>query len=206
MTLAYGPKYVDAIPVMMIAAALAIPRAFQNLPDTLLRAADRQTALLKAMILTGVINVLLDVPLILRYGAIGAAIGNGIAQTIGVVLLWRAARREYFFQWPFGSLLRFAAAGLVMACGAFFAARPFSPAIGIAVAITIAAPLYIVGVRVFGAFDPEDLGRLTPLAARLPGRVRPLALFAFQFAVRADRPGATAAGYNEMSALRQERQ
>jgi O-antigen/teichoic acid export membrane protein len=205
IAVAYGAKYSSAIPVMAIAAVLAIPRAFQNLPETLLRTADRQATLLRMMLITGIVNVALDVPLILRYGAIGAAIGNGVSQTIGVLLLWRAARSAYHFDWPFAALFRFMAAAGLMAAAAFLAARPFPPAIGLAVGISTAAPLYLIAVRLFRAFEPEDLTRLTQVSKQLPGRLRPIAVAAFRFAVGDDRGAAPAAGYTKLVSPQEQR-
>ena len=187
LTVAYGPKYIAAIPVMAISALLAIPRAYQNIPDTLLRAADRQSALLRCMVLTGILNVAVDVPLIMRYGAMGAAIGNGISQTVGVLLLWFAARQVYQFEWPIASVFRFAAAAVVMAAAAFLVARRLPPTIGIMAGIAIAVPLYIIAIRLFRAFEPEDYSRLSQFSTRLPRCLRGAALFALRFAVGADR-------------------
>ena len=197
LTLAYGPKYLSRHPGHgHFGAVLAIPRAYQNVPDTLLRAADRQSALLRCMMMTGILNVALDVPLILRYGAMGAAIGNGIAQIVGCSAPLVCGRGVYQFEWPIASLFRFAAAAAVMADSRFSGRAPVSPTIGIMAGIAIAVPLYIIAVRLFRAFRAGGFSRLSHLSARLPRRLRGAALFALRFAVGADRsdcrPGAGA--------------
>jgi O-antigen/teichoic acid export membrane protein len=98
----YGDKYLGAVPVLIVAAILGIFRAFQEIPDTLLRAADQQRDLLTWMGITGAVNLLLDWLLIPHYGAVGAAWGNGLGQAFGVIAIWMQARRFYRFGLPLG--------------------------------------------------------------------------------------------------------
>ena len=98
VTFTYGAKYAAAVPVLVIASLLAIPRAFQELPETLLRAADRQKQLLVWYSITGVLNIALDFLFIPRLGAVGAAWGNGLAQAAGVVFIWFQAPALVYLQ------------------------------------------------------------------------------------------------------------
>src|SRR6185312_1942734 len=104
---AYDARYIPAIPVIMIASVLSIPRAFQEISEVLMRAADRQKELLKWLIVTGLVNIVLDYFLIRRYGAVGAAWGNGLAQAFGIVAVWQQARRFYKFSFPIPTAVRF---------------------------------------------------------------------------------------------------
>jgi O-antigen/teichoic acid export membrane protein len=51
------------------------------------------------MLIVAALNILLDLMLISRYGALGAAFANGISQSVAVcgliVLLWRALPRSF---------------------------------------------------------------------------------------------------------------
>ena len=47
---AYGAKYAQAVPVLMIAAVLSMPRAFQEIVEVLVKAADRQKLLLICLV------------------------------------------------------------------------------------------------------------------------------------------------------------
>ena len=170
--IAYGPKYSQAVPVLIIAAILSIPRAFQELSETLMRAADRQKQVLIWLGVTGVLNVGLDYYLIPRYGAVGAAWGNGISQTFGIIAVWRQARRFYDFSFPLRSAMRLAAAGLLMAGVAFYIDRHLSGLPGLILAIAAAIPTYLLAVKLFRGLYPSDRERLAPVANRLPASAK----------------------------------
>jgi O-antigen/teichoic acid export membrane protein len=177
----YGPRYDPAVWVLIVAALLAIPRAFNGIPDLLMRAADRQKQLFVLMTAIGIFNMALDYVLIRRYNAVGAAWGNGLAQSLGVLVIWQAARRHYTFKLPIGSAIRLTAAGLIMALWAFATVRLIPGATGLIAAILTAAAVYIVLVRLLHALEPTDRARLAQVGARFfpPLRSAWLATVAF---------------------------
>ena len=168
----YGAKYIGAIPVLMIAAILAIPRAFEEIPDTLLRAADKQNKLFFWFIITGILNITLDWILIPRYGAVGAAWGNGLSQAFGIAAIWTQARRYFTFGIPIRTIIRLGLAGSIMAVAALVIARTIHGLPGLILAIVAAVPVYILLVRAFHGLEASDRLRLSPLGNHLPGRVR----------------------------------
>jgi O-antigen/teichoic acid export membrane protein len=165
----YGAKYIGAIPVLIIASILSIPRAFQEIPEVLFRAADRQQRLLFWFAVTGVFNIALDALLIPRFGAVGAAWGNGLAQSLGIVLIWQQARRFYDFRFPVGSALRLLTAGSITAALAWLVVRMLPGLHGLIVAVLAATLSYMLLVKLLGGLDVSDRQRLGPIAARLPG-------------------------------------
>jgi O-antigen/teichoic acid export membrane protein len=168
----YGVKYIGAIPVLIVASILSIPRAFTEMPDVLLRAADRQKQLFWVIAITGVVNIALDAALIPHFGAVGAAWANGLAQTFGIAGMWQAARRSYRFAFPVQSAVRLGLAGSIMAAIAYLAGRMLHGVPGLIVAIVIAAPIYIVLVRLFHGMEPSDRQRLASIGDRLPRPAR----------------------------------
>ncbi len=172
VSLVYGAKYAGAVPVLMVAALLAIPRAFQDIADILVRAADRQKYLFPWLIVSGLINLALDALLIPRFGAIGAAWGNGLAQVFGVAGIWREAARAAQVSFPFRSAWRFLASAAVMAATAF-AISHFLPGVpGVCLALATSVPLYILGLRATHALRPDDADRFRSLTKRLPLSLR----------------------------------
>lgn len=169
ITVAYGARYLPAVPVMIIATLLCAPRALQLLPDIMMRSADKQSDLIRCMIYTAIVNVSIDFALIPKYGAIGAAWGNGISQIIGIGLLWMFARRSYQFDWPWKAILRIAAATAVMGAVTYPLSRALqSPAESLLVSVAVAVPVYLSMIRLFHALEPSDYWRLIMLGKRLP--------------------------------------
>ena len=168
----YGPRYLGAVPAMMIAAILCIPRAFQWVPETLMRTADRQDRIIVWYCITGVLNLTLDALLIPRFGAAGAAWGNGLAQSFGVIAIWLQTRRVYTFSFPVLSALRLSAASVIMAAVAYLIAHRVPGLPGLLLAILAATPVYILLVKLFRGLEPSDRTRLSPIAERLPGPAR----------------------------------
>lgn len=168
----YGHKYAGAVPVMIVASLLSLPLGLQNIPDGLLQSADRQKKTIQALIVTGVVNLLLDWLLVPRYAAVGAALGNGLAQSFGICLIWMQAQRYFRFRLPRAVALRLMTAGILMAAVAFAMTKVLSGVLGLVIAIAVAAPVYVVLVRLFHGLEPADRERLQPIGTRLPGPLR----------------------------------
>ncbi|MGD0369752.1 MAG: polysaccharide biosynthesis C-terminal domain-containing protein, partial [Acidobacteriaceae bacterium] len=121
------------------------------------------------------VNMGADVPLILKYGAVGAAIGNGIGQGIGVSLIWIVAARYFSLRISWNAQARFLATALVPAIAGFVLTDILPPVIGIAAAIVALIVLYFLCLRLFRPFEFEDSPRLRFLADRFPARFRGIA-------------------------------
>lgn len=167
----YGEKYIPAVPVMVVAALFAIPRAFQDMPDILMRTADRQWDLLRCLIYTGILNMAFDFLLIPRYGAIGAAFGNGIGQAFGVMLLWYTARKIYEFTLPFKAMVRIGIATAVMGSVTYAVSRRLTPVLGLCAGILAGIPTYLLMIRLLRALEPADYLRLKMIGNRFPSSI-----------------------------------
>jgi O-antigen/teichoic acid export membrane protein len=131
---------------------------------------------------TGVLNVLLDWMLIPRFGAIGAAWGNGLAQTFGVGAMWVQARRLYDFDFPWWSAIRLAFAAVVMAAATYGLESALPGVPGLIVGLIAAPPIYILLVRFTRVLDSADRTRLAPIGERLPTSMRSAYRLVVQFA------------------------
>lgn len=179
----YGHRYDPAIPVMRIAALFAIFRAYLCVPDALLRIGDNQAGLIRCMVLAGIVNMGLDIPLIFKWGAAGAAVGNGVGQALGVILIWIVAARQFSFGISWKVQARFFAAALIPAISAATIIHLFPNIPGLCVGILIAVPMYPLFLRLFAAFEPSDLQKLRQISDRLPGVLGKLAWKLFSFCV-----------------------
>ena len=187
--LVYGSKYIGAIPVLIVASLLAIPRAFQEIPETLLRAADRQKQLFMWMAITGVFNIGIDFLLIPKYGAVGAAWGNGLAQAFGVIAIWFQARRFYRFSLP-ASTIRLFVAAVIMAAAAFALGNELRGKLALALPIAAAIPIYVLLVKLLRGLDASDRVRLQPIGNRLPAAFRRAFDATLEFVTPAPSPNA----------------
>ena len=169
---AYGTRYYDSGIVLAIAAILSIPRAFQEIPDVLVRVADKQKQLYVWIVVIGAVNILIDWLLIPRFKAVGAAWGNGLAQALGVAIIWWRARQSYQFHFPVNAALRLGLAGASMAAVSFWISTAIPGLRGIVLAVVVGAPVYILLVRLFGGLEPEDRRRMHMIGNRLPTAAR----------------------------------
>jgi O-antigen/teichoic acid export membrane protein len=169
---AYGVKYHEAIPVVIIASLLSIPRAFQELAEVLLKAADRQKEILIWFSITGVINIGLDRWLIPHHWAVGAAWGNGLSQTFGIVAIWLQAKRFYPIKFPVESAIRLAIAGIGMGFVAYYVANALPAPWGLFASIASAAVSYVVFVKLTQGLLPADRDRMMMMSGRMPASAR----------------------------------
>ncbi len=183
---AYTSRYAAAGPVLMISAILAMPRAFQEIPEVLMRASDRQRQLFAMIAVTGVLNLLLDWTLIPRFGAVGAAWGNGLSQAFGICAFWYKARQVFRFSFPVGAAVRLGLAGTLMGGAAYAIGRTVPGLLGVLASVAVAGPLYVLLVRLFGGLEAGDRVRLAPIGNRLPGAARRAYLAVITFATPAE--------------------
>lgn len=156
----YGRQYLPAIVPLTITASLAIVGALVLLPRQLLQATEKQGFLIWWTALAAVVNIVLDVLLIPRYGAIGAAIGNGCGQMLAAVGIWWRVIRQFDIKVPWAVAGKTLAAALLMVfvAGGVSSLLPRWPAL---IAGTLAgAVVYLLCLRWFRVFTKEDHYRL----------------------------------------------
>jgi len=171
--LAYGPQYIEAVPVLALAAVLAIPRAFLLPVQHLLQATENQGFLVRWLLLTAVLDLLLAWILIPRHGALAAALVNGIAQSFAVVGLWVRSVRLFRLQLPFRFLARVAISSLVMAGLVLVLGRGVPPAAAICTGVPFGIVVFSLMLRLTGSLERQDRRRLLQLRPQIPSRVQP---------------------------------
>jgi O-antigen/teichoic acid export membrane protein len=165
----YGSQYLPAIPVFIVVALLSIPKAILTPAQTLLYSAEDLGFVLKWGCVAAAMNVLLDLALIPRYGALGAAWANGVAQTFAALTIWGRVLVRYPVRIDGPVLLRLAAATLAMAIVVLaIVAIPFSPLMKLSVAVPAGAIVFLITSRVFAVLQKDDRRRLLQLSALLP--------------------------------------
>lgn len=172
MWIIYGHKYMEAAPVLAIAACMGIPKAFVSPVRALLMSWDRQDLLIRWGVVSAVVNIGLDFALIPKYGAIGAAVANGLAQTFIAVVLWLAAMKLLEFRLPMAGVAKTAGVSAGMAILVHVAASRVPAVPAVAIAIVTGVALYLVGLRVSRTLSAEDRERMTHLKGHVPSGIR----------------------------------
>jgi O-antigen/teichoic acid export membrane protein len=187
MLLVYGVRYELAIPALTIAAALGVFKAFLLPVQHLMESTENQNQLIKWGLIAGLVNLTLDVLLIPRFGAVGAAIANGSTQAFSVIALWAVATGRLGVRLPYAFLARIALLSGAMALAVHFAVA-WMPALASAAAGTlIGLIVYTLLLRVFGGLNVQDYKRLSQVRNHIPNRVRRLFDFSLGFIAPAGR-------------------
>jgi len=174
VVLLWGEPYRPMIPVLIIVTLLAIPKALMSAPTTLLQTTENQGFLVIWGCITGALNVVLDIVLTPRYGAIGAGVANGTAQTLAVLGLWIRAWRLFNLDLRLKSLATLGFSGAGMA-GAALAVNHFVPGYtGLVLSVLTGALVWFGLLRWTHALDQADAQRFQKIGHALPGRARPL--------------------------------
>jgi O-antigen/teichoic acid export membrane protein len=171
MWIIYGGKYSAAVPALVIAACLGIPKAFLLPVQTALSSWERQDLIIRWGLIAGALNIALDFALIPQYGAVGAAIANGTTQTFSALVLWIVAVRLLRVRIQILPLVKIGAVSVSMALVVHFATLkvPATPAAILAIAIGVA--VYVILLRVVRVLGPSDYGRMLHLKAHVPSSV-----------------------------------
>ncbi len=106
--LLYGERYLPAIPVMMLLAALSLPGAIARPIEALLTAVDGRRSILRLTAITAAFTLVADYLLINSFDAIGAGAANGLVSLTQALLLglfaWRIAKLRFRDLRPWGLL------------------------------------------------------------------------------------------------------
>jgi O-antigen/teichoic acid export membrane protein len=174
ISLLYGPKYVEAIPLFALMTLMVIPKALVGPAQWVLRAVEKQEFMVRWMIVATLATITLDYYFIRRYDAIGAAWGNGLGQFIAVAGLWFFAARAEGLAIPWSELVRMAVAAAIMGVVAYSITLFLPKILAILVGVPVGVVVYAGLLRAFRSFAEEDGPRLRGLGAQLPLPLRGL--------------------------------
>ena len=172
--LLYGHAYQPMIPVLAIAAVLAIPKSLIAPPTLLLQTYECQGYLIGVGCACGALDILLDVLLTPSHGAVGAAVANGAAQTAAAIAVWYRVRRAFRLNLRPARFGRIALSGIVMAAVVVAVEHLEAGYAGLVVAVVSGAAVWFAMLRLTGAIDQQDGQRFVHIGRILPERVRPI--------------------------------
>jgi O-antigen/teichoic acid export membrane protein len=192
LLLLYGRKFEDAAMVVTLAPFLCIFKGFITPAQSLLQCSERQSYVIAATVLAGIVDIGVAWYFIPAHGAVGACIGNGAAQATAVLTMWAAAIYLFKVKLPWMQVAKIAFSSAVASLTAYLIASYTSRLIASYIAHLIASyTLHLIASRLaplpgilaggsaslvvlFGLFylmrvlEPEDRDRFNLLTAMLP--------------------------------------
>jgi len=172
--LTYGSKYSGAVPALIVAACLGIPKAFFIPVQAVLSSWERQDLIIRWGLVSAALNLGLDFALIPKYGAVGAALANGAAQTFFSFALWLAAARLLEIRFPILPIAKTAIVATVMAVAVHFTIWRLPALLGLPLAIALGVAVYLALIRIARVLNPADKGRMLNIKNHLPSGARSL--------------------------------
>jgi O-antigen/teichoic acid export membrane protein len=168
LLLLYGSQYKGAAMVVMLAPLLCMPKAFIGPVQSLLQSMERQSYVIAATVLAGIVDIGVAWYLIPAHGAVGACIGSGAAQVTAVGLMWVVGIRLYKVKLPWLQVTKVTFISIIASLTAHYIAVQLAPLWGIlcggsASLIVLFGLFYLMRV-----LEPEDRSRLGTLIGMLP--------------------------------------
>jgi O-antigen/teichoic acid export membrane protein len=171
--LVYTEKFRPMVTTLSIVALMAIPKVLVAAPTMLLQATERQGFLIVWGCLCGAVDIGLDFLLTPRYGANGAAVANGTAQTLAALGIWIYVWRTNQLDLRLRDFGQITLSGAIMAAGVLAFTHAIPGYVGLFGSIAIGAALWMIALRVTGALKPEDASRFLSVGGAMPAGVRP---------------------------------
>jgi O-antigen/teichoic acid export membrane protein len=168
LVLLYGNQYKGAAMVVTLAPLLCMPKAFIGPVQSLLQSVERQSYVIMATILAGIVDIGVAWYLIPAHGAVGACIGSGAAQFIAVGMMWAIGIHRYQVKLPWVQVAKITFASIAATLTAHSIAMRLAPLWAILAGGT-ASLIVLFGLFYFmRVLEPEDRDRFKILAGMLP--------------------------------------
>ena len=171
LLLLYGNRYKGAVLVVTLAPLLCLPKAFIGPVQSLLQSAERQSYVIAATVLAGIVDIGVAWYYIPAYGAVGACLGSGAGQLTAVGVMWAVGISMFKIKLPWMQVTKIALISVLASLTAHIIAIYLSPFW--AIVLGGGASLIVL----FGLFyltrvlEAEDHDRLMILTGILPKRV-----------------------------------
>jgi O-antigen/teichoic acid export membrane protein len=168
----YGVRYLPAAPVLGIAALFAIPKALRHPVEELLQAAEEQKFIILWFCVCGVLDMVLDLLLIPKHGAAGAAIANGSAQLLAVIGTWSRASYLLGFSLRINTLCKTFLSGAVMATVVWTISVFLHHWVAMITGAITGLGVYCMMLRITRVLATEDRERLRRAGKSVPAPAR----------------------------------
>jgi O-antigen/teichoic acid export membrane protein len=170
----YGAQYLPAISVFALVAIFAIPKSILAPAQTLLYATEDLGFLLKWGCMCAAVNIVFDLLLIPNHGAYGAAVANGMAQTLAAVGIWWRAISRFDLGLQVHVIMKVVVASLLMATSVLLViSRPLPITVKAIAGVLTGIVAFLISLRLISALQDEDRQRLISAGSSIPGGLKP---------------------------------
>lgn len=142
------------IPILALAF---MTRGYDGAMTYILTSAERTGLIAKGVLTASVLNILLNLAFILKWGIEGAALGTAISHVVLTWMLYRFSKTYLEFQIPVWSISRSIVASLVMVSVLLVVNLDVSPLVSLLVYPPIGASVYFVVLFLTGEFQVREL-------------------------------------------------
>jgi O-antigen/teichoic acid export membrane protein len=166
----YGHQFIGAQRPLQILFLASVITMTCNPGAAILYGYDRQSFIYKIGIIMAVVNIILDILLIKKFGALGAATAFAITtvtgSSIGTIYTCRIMKLKY----PFASIFKIFLASIIMGIAMELIIMQNYMLWGLILAILAGSVIYLAGALALGTFEEEDLTLLKSIGKILPGK------------------------------------
>ncbi len=171
LLLLYGSQYKGALAVATLAPLLCMPKAFLEPARNLLQSSERQSIVILATALAGIVDVAVAWILIPSHGAVGACIGSGAAQVFAISILWCADIYLFNVKLPWLLLAKVSLISVLASAGAYLVGVHLSPVKAILCGGGTALVVLVALFYLLRVLEPQDSARFKALSGMLPGPI-----------------------------------
>ena len=157
----FGDEFVEAGVVLQVLILGSLPLLWINIPNQALQAADVVLPLARMYGLSVLVNVLLNLVLIPRWGPVGAAVATVACEWLNLALVVRMVRREFGLSLSSEGLWRYLVAAAIMIV-VLWAGRDLA----LALEVFLGALAYVAGLFLVGYLRSADLLTVKRLLAQ----------------------------------------
>ena len=168
LLLLYGRKFEDAAMVVTLAPLLCIFKAFMAPAQSLLQCSERQSYVIAATVVAGIVDISVAWYFIPAHGAVGACLGNGAAQATAVGIMWAFAIYLFKVRLPWIQVAKIAFVSTLASLAAHEIAMRLAPLWGILLGGSAALAVLFALFYLMRVLEAEDRDRLNMLTAMLP--------------------------------------
>jgi O-antigen/teichoic acid export membrane protein len=166
-----GAKWAGAAAVVTIAPLLCLPKAFVRPAQSILQSHERQSFVIWATVIAGIVDIGVAWSLVRAHGAVGACIASGAAQVMAVAIMWVVSVKLYKVRLPWLFVAKIALISAIASLAAHYVAMQFAPRMGLVLGGLSSMIVFFVLFYLFRVLEEEDRSRFESLTRMLPGRL-----------------------------------